>query len=265
MPADAHLSGDETGIAGSVPVLARRSGEIGTPGQSAGIHGGRMTKPTTGERGCYTGDACTGGWGHGRAHRPPSVGLVAGSGGDTPGSVASFLPMGVRRRHHRAARADMATANVIESPDSAVRGVSGRELGGDGRAPGGGGLPGGREIIQEVAWLRADQDPERRSAAHHPADQEGRIILMTTGSYLQLSSGCRRRVSWHNLVLHFCTVYYRKSLMARGFSDLLAANLDRKRKIWPALGRRRHSLGRSNSVLCGGTINKIQPGEICGH
>ncbi len=87
---------------------------------AATVHRGRMTKPTSGERTCYTGDACTGGWGHGRAHRPPSVGLVAGSGGDTSDSVASFLAMGIRRRHHRAghhSRADMASTDVIESPD----------------------------------------------------------------------------------------------------------------------------------------------------
>ncbi len=32
-------------------------------------------------------------------------------------------------------------------------------------------------------------DPDRRSSSQLPADQEGSIIFMTTGSYLQLSSG----------------------------------------------------------------------------
>ncbi len=35
-------------------------------------------------------------------------------------------------------------------------------------------------------------DPDQRSSAHHPADQEGSILLMSTGSNSKLSSGHRR-------------------------------------------------------------------------
>ncbi len=64
---------------------------------------------------------------------------------------------------------------------------------GDGRALDSSGIPGGREIIPETAWSRTGADLDRRSSAQHPVDQEGSIILMTTGSNLQLSSGHRRK------------------------------------------------------------------------
>jgi hypothetical protein len=43
-------------------------------------------------------------------------------------------------------------------------------------------LSGGREIIQETARLRTTEVTDKRSSATSPASQEGRIILMTTGS-----------------------------------------------------------------------------------
>lgn len=91
----------------------------------------------------------------------------------------------------------LGTTNVIESPNLVVRRVSGRGRTTrctDGLALDSSGLFRGREIIQEAAWVCADEDTAQRSSVQCPTTQEVSIIAMITDSNLQLRSGHRLKI-----------------------------------------------------------------------